>query len=278
MWHGSAAVATALAGFGLTWLAQSSVLLVLGLLAGRVLRRSGPAVQSGVYRTTLAAVLVCPVVSALLGAAGFDGLTLRLPSPPAEAAIVPVLPVATLRPLTVEVVRVLPVVTPAEPVSPSPSETRGSTTSQVEPSPPPARPQAHPTGPAAGVVLGLAVWLLGSAVMGLRLLVGQRRMVRLRASAVPAEAGVGALCRDLAGQLGLRALAVLRSPFLFSPCLDGLRRPAILLPDDVEDNLRETFVHELALARRDGLWNLLGRTASRRSSSRCSGRSRGGWR
>src|SRR5262249_45013232 len=53
------------------------------------------------------------------------------------------------------------------------------------------------------------------------------------------------------------------SPFLSSPCLDGLRRPAILLPEDAEPNLRETFVHELAhLGRRDGLWNLLRQLAT----------------
>ncbi len=56
---------------------------------------------------------------------------------------------------------------------------------------------------------------------------------------------------------------VLRSPFLSSPCLDGLRRPAILLPEDAEQHLRETFVHELAhLGRRDGLWNLLRQLAT----------------
>ena len=37
--------------------------------------------QSGVYRTTLAAVLVCPFASAILTAAGYDGLTFRLPIP-----------------------------------------------------------------------------------------------------------------------------------------------------------------------------------------------------
>ena len=57
--------------------------------------------------------------------------------------------------------------------------------------------------------------------------------------------------------------AVLRTPFLSSPCLDGLRRPAILLPEDAVENLVETFVHELAhLARRDGLWNLVRGTAT----------------
>ena len=71
-----------------------------------------------------------------------------------------------------------------------------------------------------------------------------------------------ALCRDLAARMGVVRPAVLRSPFLFSPCLDGLRRPVILLPEDVAENLRETFVHELAhLARRDGLWNLVRRSS-----------------
>ncbi len=98
--------------------------------------------------------------------------------------------------------------------------------------------------------------------MGARLVVGHRRMTRLRAMAVPVEPGTEAICRELAVQMRVTTPAVLRSPFLFSPCLDGLLRPAILLPDDVGENLRETFVHELAhLARRDGLWNLVRRSS-----------------
>ncbi|MGO9924520.1 MAG: hypothetical protein ACLQIB_58805, partial [Isosphaeraceae bacterium] len=91
MGNGLAALTKELSGFGLTWLVQSSVLLALGLLAGRVLRRSGPAVQSGVYRTTLAAVLICPVASAALSALGFNGLTLELTSleTPAPPELVP---------------------------------------------------------------------------------------------------------------------------------------------------------------------------------------------
>ena len=108
--------------------------------------------------------------------------------------------------------------------------------------------------------IGLAVWLLGAAFIGLRLCLGQARMRRLRASAVRAEATAQALCDDIARKLRVTSPGVWRSPFLYSPCLDGLRRPAILLPDDVGENLRETFIHELAhLARRDGLWNLLRR-------------------
>ena len=88
-------------------------------------------------------------------------------------------------------------------------------------------------------------------------------MARLRGAAVPAEPEAEALCHDLARRMRLALPGVLRSPFLSSPCLDGLRRPAILLPEDAEQHLRETFVHELAhLARRDGLWNVLRHSAT----------------
>src|SRR3954468_21297742 len=93
-WQDLAGGSIAPAELAMSWLVQSSVLLALGLLAGRCLRRSGPAVQSAVYRTTLAAVLACPVASALLAGAGFDGVTTRLPSPAARDAPAPVSPTA----------------------------------------------------------------------------------------------------------------------------------------------------------------------------------------
>jgi hypothetical protein len=71
---------TAVTEPALTFVIQSTMLLGLGLLAGRVLKRSGAAVQSVVYRTTLVAVLLCPCASMLLAATGCDGLILRMVS------------------------------------------------------------------------------------------------------------------------------------------------------------------------------------------------------
>jgi beta-lactamase regulating signal transducer with metallopeptidase domain/protocatechuate 3,4-dioxygenase beta subunit len=257
------------AGLALTWLVQSTALLVVGLLAGRLVRRSGPAVQSAVYRTTLTAVLVCPIASVLSTAMGFDGLNLRLPPPRVEVfgmkalhadfKMVPVPP-----PMDVDEVKSRRDFQPLD-----------RTTAAVAPAPAqPAEMRREPTFsarpvrayrpsslvPIAGAAL--AVWLIGSFGLGMRLLIGQRRMSQLRATAVPVEPDVEALCGEIAAQLRLTTPRVLRSPFLFSPCLDGFLRPAILLPDDAAGNLRDTFVHELAhLARRDGLWNLLRRSA-----------------
>ena len=54
--------------------------------------------------------------------------------------------------------------------------------------------------------IGVAVWLLGMVVLGTRLLVGQWRMTRLRATAVLAEPDVELLCRDLATGMGVEPL------------------------------------------------------------------------
>jgi beta-lactamase regulating signal transducer with metallopeptidase domain len=131
--------------------------------------------------------------------------------------------------------------------------------------PGPARARSLPRRRLAAIdaSIGIGIWLLGAIGLAVRLWIAQRRMVRVKASASPADPALQAVCRELASRLGVAAPSVLRSPFLFSPCLDGIRRPTILLPADCEENLEETFAHELAhLARRDGLWNLLRRSAT----------------
>src|SRR5580693_8178733 len=71
----------------LTWLIQSTVLLTVGLLAGRFLKGRGPAVQSALYRTILVAVLVCPIASTAIAAMGFPGLVIRIPGVAADDKI-----------------------------------------------------------------------------------------------------------------------------------------------------------------------------------------------
>lgn len=264
MGHGLATLTTTLAAFGLAWLAQSTALLAFGLLVGRLLARSGPAVQSGIYRTTLAAVLVCPFAAALLSGTGYEGLTFRLPTSKAGAAPARSLPIAAsgtsavtteagMRPGPSDALRY------QEPFSKPIVEVPDESALSVGSAPLPAAP-AKASLFVLAAAMGLSVWLFGSVILGVRLLVGQRRMARLRATAMDAGPTAMALCRDLAGRLGVTAPDVLRSPFLPSPCLDGLRRPAILLPEGDDGDHHETFVHELAhLVRRDGLWNLLRR-------------------
>ena len=265
----------------LTWLIQSTVLLTVGLLAGRFVKGRGPAVQSALYRTTLVAVLVCPIASMTIAAMGFPGLVIRVPSMAASDKI--------------EVVdrgpdRVGPIARQGSSAIPTSFDRGASTPAAALPThalnpmelpagasrtaEPPSvlssgttpKPVESVTGPdwiASMASIMLAFWLVGTAILAMRLLVGHRRMARLRGTAIPAEPEAQALCHELAGRMRLRLPGVLRSPFLSSPCLDGLRRPAILLPEDAEQHLRDTFVHELAhLGRRDGLWNLLRQLAT----------------
>ncbi len=281
-WQFLAASSWNVAELILTGLIQSTVLLAVGLFAGRLVRSRGPAIQSALYRTTLTAVVLCPVASMVMAAMGFNGLMLQLPAPvvSAETVIANVPSDPGSRPSTDG-----DEPTAAHRVDDPKLETRQTfdspTLPVIPPGPASESSAASPTVPITampvkraassrwthlvgwGSMLVLAAWLLGASVLGARLGIGHRRMMRLRSSAIDAEPDVLSLCRNLARLMRLSPPAVLCTPFLSSPCLDGLRRPAILLPEDSEEHLRETFIHELAhLARRDGLWNLLRQSAT----------------
>ena len=198
MSHDLATLTTLLVGLALTWLAQSTVLLATGLLAGRLVRKSGPAVQSAVYRTTLAAVFVCPITSALLTWAGFDGFSLRLPPPRARAS-------AGMNPGAEWLQRPIDEARPARRLEPGHESISPIAEMSPNPEPPvrrittveptiletqrPAPSHLSSLVPIAG--LGFAVWLIGTVVLSVRLLIGQRRIARLRSAAVPAEAEAG---------------------------------------------------------------------------------------
>lgn len=284
-WDFLADGSVAMANLALNWLVQSCVLLAAGLAAGRALRRYGAAVQSVAYRTTLVAVLLCPIASALLSIWGVESITIQLPR--FERAQRPATGVAAedlasrgafdaeLRSMeesegvVIDPRRssVAPGVSPGHALALKTPSGEPRFTEPTTEAPTPILPTDRPVWQnplSVAVWLGLLGWLAGLAVLMTRLVVGHCRMSRLRLSAVRAEPVAEDLCRDLADRMDLSPPLLLRTPFLPSPCLDGLWRPAILLPEeDGEINLRETLVHELAhLARRDPLWNLLRRVAT----------------
>ncbi|OJW05644.1 MAG: hypothetical protein BGO49_22265 [Planctomycetales bacterium 71-10] len=238
--------------FGVAWLVRSTALLAAGLVAGRLLRRRGPAVQSAVYRATLAAVLACPAASALLGAMGVAGFALRPAEAPAPAApqvasaFVPALPDATPEAAYDDVE---PEVASLEP-GPAPD--------------PVARGAEDPAaGPFPWMAAGASIWALGASLLLARMAMQQFRVARLRATATDVDAESRSLCDALARALGVTTPRLGRSPFVPGPCLDGLLRPMILLPEEVDGDERDAIAHELAhLARRDAWWNLARRLAS----------------
>ena len=62
-------------------LIQSSILIGLGLLLGRLFRSRGAAFESAVLRATLMAVIFCPLVALVLNLAGVHTLSIYLPQP-----------------------------------------------------------------------------------------------------------------------------------------------------------------------------------------------------
>jgi len=276
--------AAALAGLGLNWLVQSSLLLVAGLSVAWLLRRRGPAAQSVVCRTTLVAVLVCPLITWGLTRSGVSGWSIPLPvawSMPevpeataiADDELIPerdvgqvVRPAPTTAAETVDmsVADKLPEV----PIAPAGGELTASPAAETAPgrhaSPalePPRRPAPviHRFGLVASCVC--LAWLVTAGVLGLRLVVTSRRLWRLRASAARAEPDTVGVCRQVASLMRVVPPEVKHSPYLQSPCLAGLRRPAVLLPEaSLAMRLRDVLIHELAhLRRRDCHWKLLGR-------------------
>lgn len=242
----------AAAGFGLVWLARSTALLAAGLVAGRLARRRGPAVQSAVYRATLAAVLACPAASALLGAMGVSGFALRPAEAPAPAAsqvssaFVPVLPDADPGAAHDDA---LPEVARLEP--------------GPEPDPVARVAEAPPVRPFPWMAAGVWIWALGAFSLLARMAVQQLRVARLRATAIDVGPETRSLGDGLARALGVTTPRLGRSPFVPGPCLDGLLRPMILLPEEVDGDERDAIAHELAhLARRDAWWNLARRLAT----------------
>ena len=61
------------------WVIQSSLLILVGLVAARLLRKRGAAFQSAIYRTTLMAACVCPFATWSLSQTEFSGWAFRFP-------------------------------------------------------------------------------------------------------------------------------------------------------------------------------------------------------
>ena len=119
------------------------------------------------------------------------------------------------------------------------------------------------TAPSLGACL-LAIWLLGVAVMAVRLGLCVWRVSRIVRRSTEVPPGVIAECRAVAAALGCRqAVRVVQSAEVRAPCLTGLFQPRLLLPEgNCEEtdrtDLRAILAHELAHAgRHDLVWNVV---------------------
>lgn len=276
------------------WWIQSAVLLAAGMSLGILCQRRGSAVQSAIYRMTLVAVIAAPVASWVLSHAGMTGWSIAMPDAwaavPPESSLdeIETLPRAN-SPGSASAQAVDPLaarsIFPPQPLgAPDSSGIEGSdpyrtnesrvvsptlTPALASPSSTVPAPSAQAPSDAAPVVLvsrfgivaivATGLWISAAVVQLARVAAAWRRLRRIRHLAVPAEDEAQEICRELSGRLGVAQPAVLRSPYLPSPCLAGLRRPEVLLPELPGDiSVRDVLAHELAhLKRGDCHWNLL---------------------
>ncbi len=290
------AILSAAAGaveFAVNWLVQSTLLIVGGLLLARSLQRQGAAAQSLIYRTTLAAVLLCPIATWGLGRMGVSGWSLALAPAYQVTKVGPtVIGVTTNDAPTSEI---LPRTT-SEPdsVKNSMANVVGVNNTSVEP-PPNANFTTESTTPQAiaesrnaiesssataselrrlevywlGLVspFVLFAWIAIGGSLLARLASSWWRMSSLLRRADGADESTTQLCHRLAGELSVSTPDVMISPFVSSPCLAGIgliRRARILLPNhDLNLPMRDVLVHELAHLRRfDCHWNWLRQIAT----------------
>lgn len=269
--------------FGLNLLIHSTLIIFIGLGGLYILRmqRRGTASQSLLLRFCLIAVLITPPALFISSAAGVRGLYVPIPLPRIQSAAAPV-----------ETEQAYPPESPkptaggqssrkensagqqpagkiqaAEPFTEQPPVTTAPVKPHSVQSPPKSAPfqkkaviphtSSNNSLPSIPILFSLT-WIVLSLFLVLRfgaITLYIRRIIRL---ASPAEPRHTALCRKVAGELGISAPLVLQSPYVTSILLTGLFRPAILLPsggNEIALATREVFLHELAhLARRDPLW------------------------
>ncbi len=287
-----------LANFGMNWLLQSTVLIVVGLATARLLARRGSATQFVVYATTLVAVLTCPLLSCGLSLTGMTqwSVAVPLPSVPVLASDLPQSAISAADSVPLPMVspkqanrsarrlRTFTEPRPADAINPANELADTSQlvaeavgTAEPEPAAPveadsPAISTSFPTPPtpsfpwllSGAMAAGCMIWLPLSAWFLGRLAMAWFRLGSIRRLAVPAESSTLQICRELSQQIGVDPPAVMHTPFLPSPCLTGLIDPAVLLPEaELTMSLRDVLVHELAhLRRRDVRWNLVRKLAT----------------
>lgn len=285
-------------GFAANWFLQSTILISIGLLVGWMLKAQGSAVQSVVYRTTLLAIFACPLATLALSASGFTGWSIDMPlawerseivetadeleAPPAVAALPavdsdPMQGNSDLEPFAAEF--------QPDPLATFESENAGQAqfvdsntsipTDPLEPATPIQTPEPSEASTvsenaisiqAFGLVAITAslIWLAVALFFSQRLCSAWHSLRRLIRNSTPVDNQILTECDRLARQVNVATPRLLRSPFLPSPCLAGIRRPTILMPaEDSKLSIQDLLIHELAhLRRRDCHWNLLRQIAT----------------
>lgn len=115
--------------------------------------------------------------------------------------------------------------------------------------------------------VAVALWVLGSVVVGLRIAGGYRRVSRLAQRAAPMQdARVHGRASVIVGWLGVPHVRLMDTGVESMPAVCGVRTPMVLLPSSAalwsDERLDSVLVHECAhVQRRDAMWLCLAQAA-----------------
>ena len=289
-------VARSVTGLAVNSLCQSTLLIVAGFIFAWLLRRRGSAVQSAIYRTTLIAVLMCPFATWILARVGMSGWSIEMPvawqlaaqpelpnskvSPEQDAATgdhdsssLAAPPNAVGVPAPVDMASDTALAARLLDGSGSHGNSRRNSGDAARVITLATESASETIGEARAVGIrrfgwiamgACVVWFVVATALLARLSLAWRQLAVTRRRALPADDETVRMCREVAALFGVRPPDVKLSPFLPSPCLAGLRRPVVLLPDaEFRLALHDVLIHELAhLARHDCQWNLARRLAT----------------
>ncbi|NQT86185.1 hypothetical protein HQ560_05430 [bacterium] len=242
------AVTHAIAQAGASYLVQSTLLLGVALVAARLMGGTA-ATRSAIYRASLAAAAVLPLVAVLALGTGAAFGVVPFPQPSA--------PMNTEGWHAVESDGPDGSYVPARTTDTDSGGSAGSTDIAAEP---------HSTGEYVCAIFA-GLWFWGSCTLLAHLLVCHCSLAQLRRRArLCVDLDLMGELHNLSERLGVRPPRLLVSDETQSPLLAGFLRPAIILPGaDVSDSparLRGVLLHELAhLVRHDCLANLTARIA-----------------
>ena len=253
---------------GANLMIQSSVIILSGLCLAYVLKTRGAAVQSIILRSLIVAVLLCPLVSLIVGSKTVNTFKIAFPQ-------------ALMKHSTTQ-----------EPLpsydnnnsgsSQTAAATENSTldkgtaplkiTRQPESEPAAVSHSESVSGNSSHVmaivknrgsihvflyIFLTVLWASVSIILIIRLLYYHARIFYIRQTAQDARPADLKKCKDIAHRLGVDTPIVLQSDKVESPFLTGISKPAIILPISI-DVTDEIILHEIGhLVRNDCLWNLL---------------------
>jgi beta-lactamase regulating signal transducer with metallopeptidase domain len=247
-----------------TWLLteltiKSSLLLTAALLAALLFRRAPAALRHTVWSLALLSVLLVPAARLVLPDWRVPVPPVALPAPMVDALGWPSTGSSGAGALSLAT-------SGAEVPASGSSSSAGAGTAAVDL----ARP-APGVASASGANWRpwiLQLWVLGAALLALRLLVGSVQVMRMRRrAAVMTDPAWLSLRDELAQDLGVKSrVELLRGPRGVMPMTWGVLRPVILLPPEAAEwpaaRRRTVLAHELAhVQRRDALTQWIGHIA-----------------